>query len=201
MDIDIISIKFIIMKQFFLCAVIAASVSGSAFAQNLKVNPFEFEVGAGMSIGSKYGLDKAVPGPNSYMEARLNLFDTPWDLGVQTSLGAAFRKQNDQLYNATNKFGITVFTDYNFRNKGMVSPFIGLGVGRTAIVNSYPAFGADGTAVTAKSAQPAFVLNPRMGLELFDHLRLSVEYKFTFQKESSYMALNLGYTFGGGRMK
>ena len=67
-------------------------------------------------MGSKYGLDKAVPGPNAYVEGRINLFDTPWDLGVQTSFGSAFRKQGDKRYDSSNKFGIEVFTDYNFRS-------------------------------------------------------------------------------------
>lgn len=193
--------KKIYMRKYFICVALAAAISGSAFAQDVRVKPFEFEVGAGMTLGSKYGLDKAVPGPNAYMEARINLFDTPWDLGVQTSFGAAFRKQNNQLYDATNKFGISVFTDYNFRNKGLAAPFVGIGVGRTAIASSYPGVGTDDVTTTIKNIQPVFILNPRIGVELFDHLRLSAEYKFTFQRESSYMAINLGYSFGGGRKK
>ena len=188
-----------------LLTIVLLSTPSFSFAgndgQELKVKPFEFEIGAGMSVGNKYGLDKAVPGPNFYMEVRINLNDTPWDLGVQTSLGAACRKQNDQIYNATNKFGITVFADYNFRNCGAASPFIGLGLGRTAVASSYPGVGADGTVTTINNTRPALILNPRVGVELYDHLRLSAEYKFTFQRESSYVAVNLGYSFGGARKK
>lgn len=44
-------------------------------------------------------------------------------------------------------------------------------------------------------------MNPRVGVELFDHLRITAEYKATFKKKRNYMALNIGYSFGGGRKK
>ena len=187
------------MKRFFICLALATAFSTFAMAQDNRVKPFEFEVGAGMTMGSKFGLDKAIPGPNAYVEGRINLFDTPWDLGVQTSFGAAFRKQGDKRYDSSNKFGIEVFTDYNFRYWDRIAPFVGLGVGRTAVVTSLPLTGADDATVTSKTTSPAFLLNPRAGIELFGHLRLSAEYKCTFQKESSYFALNLGIAFGGGK--
>lgn len=83
------------MKRFLLCTVIAASISGSAFAQDIAVKPFEFEIGAGMTIGNKYGMDKVVPGHNAFMEARVNLFETSWDLGVQASFGATAKNQEE----------------------------------------------------------------------------------------------------------
>ena len=42
---------------------------------------------------------------------------------------------------------------------------------------------------------------PRVGVELFDHIRLTAEYKCTFDVSSSYFALNLGIAFGGGKVK
>ena len=122
------------MKRILLCTVIAASISGYAFAQDNAVKPFEFEIGAGMTIGNKYGMDKVVPGHNAFMEARVNLFETSWDLGIQASFGATAKKKGGQLYHEINRFGIAVFTDYNFRNYGRVAPFLGLGIGRASIM-------------------------------------------------------------------
>lgn len=187
------------MKKIILVTALAVLFSSAALAQNYNVKPFEFEIGAGMTMGGKAGLTKVVPGPNAYLEARVNLFDSPWDVAVQTSFGGAFRKQDDKLYTSGNKFGITAFADYNFRRWDRVAPFVGLGVGRTAVVSTMPSIGADGTVVSSKTTYPAFILNPRVGVEVFDHLRLSAEYKFTFHKESSYFALNLGFAFGGGK--
>ena len=134
---SIINLRSRNMKRILLCTVIAASISGSAFAQDIAVKPFEFEIGAGMAIGNKYGMDKVVPGHNAFMEARVNLFETSWNLGVQASFGATAKKKDDQLYHEINKFCIAVFTDYNFRNYGRVAPFIGLGIGRASIASAH----------------------------------------------------------------
>lgn len=170
-------------------------------AQNNQVKSFEFELGAGLTAGSKYNMDKAVPGPNFFLESRYNLPDSPWDLALQLSLGGACRKQDDKLYSGSNKFGLTAFADYNFRKWNNAVPFIGLGVGRTAIQLTSPVTAADGITSTFKTEYPAFILNPRIGVELFDHVRLTAEYKYTFDIPSSYFALNLGIAFGGGKKK
>ena len=49
-------------------------------------------------MGSNYGVLKATPGVNAYLEARTNLKDTPWDLGFQLGLGYMNRKANTRLH-------------------------------------------------------------------------------------------------------
>ena len=189
------------MKRFY-CILVALCVSCiAAMAQNNQVKPFEFELGAGVTAGSKYNMDKVAPGPNFFLESRYNLPTSPWDFALQLSMGGAWRKQDDKLYSGSNKFGLTAFSDYNFRKWNNVAPFIGLGVGRTAIQTTSPATAIDGSSSTLKTEYPAFILNPRVGVELFDHVRLTAEYKYTFDVPSSYFALNLGIAFGGGKKR
>ena len=174
------------------------------FAQknNTNVKAFEFEVGAGFAAGSKDGMPSMIPGPQFLLEARTNLKDTPWDLGFQLAYGGIYRNDRFHNYATTNRFSMVAFTDYNFRYWDRICPFAGIGVGRTTIRSEFPDSSSESLEpAVLSSTYPALVLNPRVGVEFFNHLRLTAEYKWTFDRRSSYFALNIGFAFGGGLKK
>lgn len=193
------------LRIFLLC--LSLSLSGLFFsinAQNrIDVKPFEFEVGVGMTMGPNYGALKATPGVNAYLEARTNLKDTPWDLGFQLGLGFMNRKdEHNTSYNVSNKFSMLAFTDYNFRYWDKVAPFVGIGLGRTELIYNTPgAVDDSGKPAVYEQVFSPIVLNPRIGVELFDHLRVTAEYKLHFHNKCNWFALNVGFAFGGGKKK
>ena len=189
---------------FSLIALMMSVIFCNVNAQNnTKVKLFEFEIGGGMTIGSNYGTLKAAPGVNSYLEARTNLKDTPWDLGFQLGLGYMNRKDEHKIsYNVTNKFSMLAFADYNFRYWDKVAPFAGIGLGRTELFYDTPgAIGSDGKPSVYEQVFSPIVLNPRIGVEFFDHLRITAEYKMNFHNKCNWFALNVGFAFGGGKKK
>ncbi len=188
------------MKKYLFLFFVACLSCNLSFGKNnnTDVKAFEFEVGAGMAVGSRAGFQSMIPGPQFLLEARTNLKDTSWDLGSQLAFGGIYHKDNSHSYATVNRFSMVAFTDYNFRYWDKICPFAGIGLGRTTIRSEFPSATESGSAIT--STNPAFILNPRIGVEFFNHLRLTAEYKCTFDKRSSYFALNLGFAFGGGRL-
>lgn len=187
-------LSYFVLGGFLLCA----------NAQNTTdVKLFEFELGGGMTIGSNQGMLKSSPGLNMYLEARTNLKDTPWDLGFQLGLGYMNRMdQNKTSYKVSNKFSMLAFTDYNFRYWDKIAPFAGIGLGRTELIyNTSGGVGEDGKPSSYEQIFSPIVLNPRIGVEIFNHLRITAEYKMHFHNKCNWFALNLGYAFGGGKKR
>ncbi len=164
---------------------------------------FEFEIGGGITCGSNHGALKVCPGCNIYMEARTNLKNTPWDLGFQLGLGYLNRKDENKIsYYVSNKFSMLAFVDYNFRYWDKVAPFAGIGLGRTELIYNTPgAIDNDGKPSIYKQIFSPVVMNPRIGVELFNHLRITAEYKIHFHNRCNWFALNVGVAFGGGKKK
>lgn len=191
--------KSLVLFFSFAALCIPFSVGGR---NSTDVRRFEFEVGGGMTVGSGYGALKPYPGVNFYAEARVNLKDTPWDLGFQLGLGYMDRRDSYMTsYSVSNKFSMLAFADYNFRYWGKVAPFAGLGLGRTELIYSVPGIDIEGYPVVETETFSPVVLNPRIGVEFFNHLRVTAEYKFHFHKRCNWFALNVGFAFGGGRRR
>ena len=94
------------------------------------------------------------------------------------------------------------FTDYNFRYLYKVAPFVGIGLGRTELIYNTPgAVDDSGKPAVYEQVFSPIVLNPRIGVELFDHLRVTAEYKLHFHNKCNWFALNVGFAFGGGKKK
>ena len=194
------------MKKIILLGVLIISCT-SVFAQMQNydnVRLMEFELGVGLNKAHTMGGGVAHVGIQFFFEPRINLPDTPFDISLQFSIGE-FQRQRDILGNdddVTNRGMVITGVDYNFRKWQRVSLFGGLGIGLGFM---------DGNGMYVDHANKdmvfykyypdrSFVLNPRIGAEFFNHLRVTLEYKW-MRKPYSYFALNIGGVFGGGLKK
>ena len=167
-------------------------------AQNYNnVKPAEFEFGLGVISSNKYDGALAKTGVNLFMEARLNVADTPFDVGLQATSGY-FEREDDkyELEQKISSNGLISFVDYNFRKWKDIAAFTGLGIGLAAIDNTYISEGVTSNDVSDRS----FVLNPRMGVELYNHFRITAEYKL-MNSGYSFTGINMGIVLGGGYQK
>lgn len=91
-----------------------------------------------------------------------------------------------------------VYSDYNYRKWKHISLFGGIGLGCAQVVNQVeddePEYWYRDT-----WRENFFVFSPRVGVEFFNHIRLTVNYK-ALSKYSRW-GVNLGFAFGGGAKK
>lgn len=120
-------------------------------------------------------------------EFRYN-FPRAWDVGINGAMD----------FNGSR---FTLTGDYNLRRKKNASFFFGLGVGyaHTDILQIDQAIKEYGDACCVVR-QGYFCLNPRIGVELFNHLRLSATI-LTYDFREAELLITLGVAIGGGRKK
>lgn len=87
---------------------------------------------------------------------------------------------------------MSVLFDYNWRLCDKVNLFTGVGAGCLMPADSWNALGYNYG--TTRHYYP--VAFPRVGIELFDQLRLSMEYRIT-KIRYGYFWVDIGYVFGG----
>ncbi len=199
------------MKLKLLLTTMLVSIILESSAQESKqdfanVKMFEYEIGVGINFGhNNFDALSATtsPGLQLYGEIRLNIPQSAFDVSTQFMFATFNRTiegySNEIFYNRYRGIFL-VFTDYNLRIWKNISPFVGIGFG-TSFVDAELPTGSSKTLATSGN----YVLNPRFGVELFNHLRVSFEYKWMLQqsvsKELSFFGVNLGYAFGGGLKK
>lgn len=158
---------------------------GTAGGNN--VRRIEVEAGGGFIYAGSYAGNRAKPGMVLFVEARHNFPMTPFDVSLQAVTGSFSRKDDNLAVNLN--VGGVIFADWNWRPGRAAAPFIGLGIGAAAIESMGISSG--------HLQEAAFVLNPRIGIELFGHLRITLEYK-RIRPYCSFLGLNVGFAFGGG---
>lgn len=188
------------MKKYVVLIVLTM-VSFGLNAQNYNdVKRVEFEIGGGFITGTK--IDGGIPqiGMQLFAETRLNVTGTPFDVGLQASFGYFNRKENMFGYetDVRNRGTLVTFVDYNFRKWKRTALFGGLGIGMSAVNYEYSWIDEETDRRNHDTAfDRSFVVNPRIGVELWNHLRITAEYKL-MKREYSYFGLNIGGVFGGG---
>lgn len=110
-------------------------------------------------------------GPEFGLELRYNFPYTPWDIGVALNVSTTVYKYNDpssDWYWEQSNRSINVFCvgNYNFRQGAKVNPYIGIGLG----LSSYDTVNE----VLYNRSGITFAVRPRIGIELFRHLRIGV---------------------------
>jgi hypothetical protein len=154
------------------------------------VRSVEVEIGFGAGIGSgrlPYGTSPQ-SGLSSFVETRYN-FAGYLDVGLQSSIGSFFFKRNGRSYSMDYSPMFAMLVDYNMRRWRSVSLFGGLGAGAAWIEHKDPSGN--------RIADEYVFLNPRVGAEFWNHLRVTLEYKL-MKKEYSYFGITIGGVIGGG---
>jgi len=190
------------MKKILLGLFLATSLLTNA--QTLPVKNWELELKFGGTLPlSGNNTTTAQLGPAMGAEVRYNLEDSPFSLGAKIDLTVARKdingknivtmpNQSDEIremgYRTIN---LSVLGDYNFRQGRDINPFVGVGLG-LGIQHR----GED--AVYEHEGHSAMTLTPRVGVELFRHIRVTCTATIT-KSDYSNIGFTLGYVFGGGK--
>lgn len=113
-------------------------------------------------------------------------------------MGTFFREKNGHREKFWYNPSIITFADYNFRNWNTASIFLGAGIGGMRTTWSYiPELQKNNSSELVDSTH--LLLCPRFGVEIIDHIRLTTEYNFSFDRFFNCFELTLGVVFGGGK--
>lgn len=178
----------------------------TSFAQRVDVRRFEGEIGVGLVNGvNSFVLDDCSVGPRIYGELRYNFHTLPIDVGLQASGSFFHREADSQAERLKSKsFNVMAVADYNFFRGRTISLFAGVGVGLGVLEMSYPISIKESNAHWAGYStgegknKPCF--SPRIGVELFNHLRLSVHYVVE-ERANNHIGFSIGGVIGGGRKR
>ena len=186
--------------------IIATVCCSVAFAQKVEVRRLEGEVGIGGVNGvNSLSMDNCSVGPKLYAELRYNFRALPIDAGVQVSGSFFHRDTEGQAQRLKSKsYNVMAVADYNFRRGKSLSFFAGVGIGVGVLEMSAP------IAIQTPSAQwggystgegkEKLCVSPRVGVELFNHLRLSFFY-MAEERANNHIGISLGGVLGGGRRR
>lgn len=163
-----------------------------------RVRALELEIGAAMiSPTDRLNFDKNTVGYNIAAELRYNFKTRPFDIGLRVD-GDTFNRKlelNKESFKFRSLNAMVLF-DLNINRKGVISPFLGVGIGGSLISNQQAISFGD---VTKKSVEgAAFCLMPRVGVELFHRARVTLFYKY-IKTANSHFGLSAGFVIGGGR--
>lgn len=184
-------------KRLFLACVFIIVGYCFASAQNVKKIEVEPYLGLTSPIRDVGYNARGTAGLNLGMEVRYNISASPISIGADINLATANRilkKDNGKHSdNVQRMASLSVVCDWNFRQSRNFSYFVGLGIGgcqresmKTGIDNSIgicPSYG--------------IIAAPRFGIEVWNHLRLTLEARFT-QRDYNLIAFRLGVPIGGG---
>jgi opacity protein-like surface antigen len=177
-------IYFVVL--YILCAL-------SCIAQNIQKFEGEATIGFTVPLGNYHNGEKMV-GPDFGLELRHNIPHTPWDCGVLLNATTAVYKYDEvpktEWYREQSNRSVSVILmgDYNFKQGSKFNPYIGVGLG----ISSYEAINE----VMYKSSGTSFIFRPRVGIELFRHLRVGM---FSSISRAGYhnMGISIGVVIGG----
>ena len=161
----------------------------TSFAQ--RVQKFEGEASLGFTAPacSYHNGEKRV-GADLGLEFRYNIPQTGWDCGVAFNVTTAVYKyeetpKTDWYWEQSNRaINLMHVVDYNFKQGSKYNPYIGMGIG----ISSYEPV----KEVLYESSGTAIVFRPRIGIEMFHHLRVGA---FSTITKTGYS--NFGISIGG----
>lgn len=185
------------MKKLILVVALVIAGMLQSYAQNRDVKPFELEVAIGFTTAGEgsshwiYSKRDNRDGPFFLIEPRFNIPNSSFDVSAQLSFGA-FRAQHGYVgYDLSNFTTIAAYSNYNFKEWKHASLFAGCGLGygnykmhKEFIPSSY---------------KSSLFFAPRVGIEVLNHLRLTIDYKLMQHKYLSNLNITLGVAFGGGK--
>lgn len=191
------------MKNLLLfCAILVAMIH-PVYAQQRDIKAIEVEIGGGITFGASklrgVGFDKTEVGQTGFVEIRYNLNRIPVDIGLHlrgTVFGREMQKIGEHLNFSSGNFMIT--SDYNYRRNSNCMLFAGLGVGFASFGNSAQIEYLDDGSYMDNGSNGSICVMPRIGVELWHHLRLTCAYIFE-ERANGHFNLSIGIAIGGGR--
>ena len=178
------------MKKGIILSVIALCLLALPSKAQEPVRNVEFEMGFGGGVaiwsGKNYGSFEFK------MELRYNLPDSHWDLGTYFAAGTTISQKQHDKYDYSYLKEVTTYMlpviDYNWRRGEKISYFVGSGIG---------IYISD----TKHATNTGVSIMPRAGVEFFNRLRLTADYKWNIQGLYNYLNFSAGFVFGGGKKK
>lgn len=184
------------LTYILLCVLFMLSSSMIGVAQTqIKRNEVEISLAANYPLFAISGLK------NGFLfEGRLayrnNLPSIPVALGGELVYGAVQRGLGNTGWPSLT----AAFTaEYDWLRGTNISPFAGLGVG-IGLCSSTRDMDYEVPLIWMKIYPFTPVISPRVGVEFWNGLRITLKCQIT-RKEYSSVSLGLGYAFGGGRVK
>lgn len=194
------------MTKRITTLIIAIVCCATSFAQKVEVRRLEGEIGVGLVNGaSKLSLDGCDAGPLLYAELRYNLRALPIDVGVQLSSSYFHREADGQADRLQTKSGnIMAVADYNLFRGRKISIFAGAGVGCGVLNLTAPISitrpDEQWSGYSTGEGKAKISIMPRFGVELFNHLRLTLFYVGE-ERANIHFGLSIGGVLGGGRKR
>ncbi|MDE7466171.1 MAG: acyloxyacyl hydrolase [Muribaculaceae bacterium] len=154
-----------------------------------EVQKFEGEVSVGFTVplADYYDGDKIL-GPDFGLELRYNIPRTRWDCGLALDVSTAVYQYDAGCDQSNRSINLMAVGDYNLKQGSKFNPYAGMGMG----VSFYDAVNV----VTYKDSGTAFVFRPRVGIEMFRHLRIEAFFTVTKTGYSNF-GLSIGGVIGG----
>ena len=199
-----------VMKLKFAVLALFAMLFVGVDSASAQVRTWEVELGAGLVIPNKMDNFTTKEGWGAVIEVRRNMNLLPLDLGLQIN-GTGFKREYGNLKDLINYQSYTALlvADVNILRKKKVQIFAGCGLGYGWLDDDFANFGdvedaLDGinAAKDTWQSRSALVAMPRVGAELWHHLRATVYYKAPADKalfkEQGHFGVSLGVVIGGG---
>ena len=172
-----------------MISMMLAAMTLTGTAQEIKTFEYELKVGATYPTQKFIGSKRL--GPQLGMEARWNLKRLPMDVGAELYVGSAVRESPEGWDMSNRTAALSAVVDYNFNRGRAVSPFVGAGI---SLLSQYDVI--EGSYGDERGKMLGCV-TPRVGVELWRHLRITIEHRFCIDGYST-VGLSIGYVFGGG---
>lgn len=178
----------------FLLAFLLFHSMGMCQASRDRVVSFELGIG-GIQSFDKLFFDKVGAGLMPYAEIRYNFKNIPLEIGFGGSVQIFSRKTNDgEVCDFISK-NLFLLSDYAFYRQRSMKVFAGagLGLGYFDMTEDIKHEGYNVYTESGEQDYPICVM-PRVGVELWRHLRISLGYLFE-DRANRNLNLRIGYIF------
>ena len=156
---------------------------------------FEAEMGFGVNFSSPREGMKTRPGTNFFGELRLNRPE-PWDVALQFK-GANFKYvAGGGVSVRSTAIAPTLFVDHNLRFNRQTRFFAGIGIGGDFVRNQTVIPTGSSSGIMFDRSANAFAVTPRVGVSVFNFLRVTAEYTVATHDRSRF-GVNIGLVLGG----
>ena len=200
------------MRKLFFAALIVLVSTVSLYGQG---GGHKFEAGVGYAPLFLQIAEDAQSVPykcNAYLEWRYNfapnsvgkVLDAGAKLDYKTFPTSVYDMGSVSYYGTQHGVTLLALADLNLNPGGIINPYFGLGLGPGLLMNhwkqskiDYPIKNPDYPLMDTPSVESEFIVvaSPRIGLELFNHLRVSASVDLSLSDTRWPVCFNVGWVF------